>query len=105
MRILCAVDGSEWSQWWVQALEALANREPEDVPLLHVVDPVALQTGKDRNPVTAKRALGAMEKAGGIILREAERSARVALGQAVTGPCTKYHPVLVHGPRARTIAR
>ena len=105
MRILCAVDGSEWSQWGVQALEALAGREPEEVTLLHVVDPSTFQAGRGRNPVAEKRALAAMEKAGGILLREAERSARVALSQAVTGPRTKYHRVLAHGPLARTIAR
>jgi nucleotide-binding universal stress UspA family protein len=105
MRILCAVDGSEWSQWGVQALEALAGREPEDVTLLHVVDPSAIQAGKGKNPIAERRALAAMEKAGGSLLREAERSARVALGQAATGPRTKYHPVLAHGPLARTIAR
>ncbi|MEO8339810.1 MAG: universal stress protein [Nitrospirota bacterium] len=105
MRILCAVDGSECSQWGVQALEALASREPEVVTLLHVVDPSALRGGRGRNPVAEKRALAAMEKAGGILLREAERSARVALGQAVTGPRTKFHRTLAHGPLAQTIVR
>jgi nucleotide-binding universal stress UspA family protein len=105
MRILCAVDGSECSQWGVQALEALAGCEPEVVTLLHVVDPSSLRTGRGGNPVAEKRALAAMEKAGGILLREAERSARVALGQAVTGPRTTLHRVLAHGPLARTIVR
>lgn len=105
MRILCAVDGSEFSQWGIQALEALASREPEHITLLHVIDKPALQAAKGKNPVAAKRALAAMEKAGGILLREAERSARVALGQAATGPRTKLHSVLAHGPFARTIAR
>ncbi|MEO6308268.1 MAG: universal stress protein [Nitrospiraceae bacterium] len=105
MRILCAVDGSECSRWGLQALEALAGREPEVVTLLHVVDPSALRAGKERNPVAEKRALAAMEKAGGILLLEAERSARVALGQATTGPRTKVHTTLVHGPLARTIVQ
>ncbi|MEY4705183.1 MAG: hypothetical protein RL042_1385 [Nitrospirota bacterium] len=105
MQILCAVDGSEFSQWGVQALEALADREPEQVTLLHVVDPSALQAGRGRNPVAEKRALGAMEKAGGILLREAERTARVALGQAATGPRTTFHRTLAHGPLAQTIVR
>jgi nucleotide-binding universal stress UspA family protein len=52
-----------------------------------------------------KRALAAMEKAGGILLREAERSARVALGQAATGPRTIFHRTLAHGPLAQTIVR
>ncbi|HSL05486.1 MAG TPA: universal stress protein [Nitrospiraceae bacterium] len=105
MRILCAVDGSECSQWGVQALEALADREPEDVTLLHVVDPSALRAGKGRNPVAEKRALAAMEKAGGILLREAEHLARVALGQAATSPHTTLHHVLAHGPLAKTIVQ
>ena len=105
MRILCAVDGSECSQWGVQALEALASREPESVTLLHVVDPSVFRAGKGRNPVAEKRALAAMEKAGGILLREAERSARVALGQAATGPRTIFHRTLAHGPLAQTIVR
>jgi nucleotide-binding universal stress UspA family protein len=105
MRILCAVDGSECSRWGVQALEALAGREPETVTLLHVVDPSALRAGKGRNPVAEKRALAAMDKAGGILLREAEHSAQVALGQAATGPRTKLHTTLAHGPLARTIVR
>ncbi len=105
MRILCAVDGSECSRWGVQALEALADREPEHVILLHVVDPSALRAGKGGNPVAGKRALAAMDKAGGVLLRESERSTRVALGQATTGPRTTLHCVLAHGPVARTIAR
>jgi nucleotide-binding universal stress UspA family protein len=105
MRILCAVDGSECSQRGVQVLEALASREPESVTLLHVVDPSALRAGRGGNPVAEKRALAAMEKAGGILLREAERSARVALGQAATGPHTIFHRTLAHGPLAQTIVR
>jgi nucleotide-binding universal stress UspA family protein len=105
MRILCAVDGSECSRWGVQALEALADREPENVTLLHVIDPSALRAGRNRNPVANTRALAAMDKAGGILLREAEQSARVALGQAATGPRTTLRHVLAHGPIARTIAR
>lgn len=105
MRILCAVDGSEFSQWGVQALEALASREPEYVTLLHVIDRPAIRAAQGRNPVAGNRALAASEKAGGIILREAERSARVALGQATTGPRTALRTVLAHGPLAPTIAR
>ncbi|MBI3355502.1 MAG: universal stress protein [Nitrospirae bacterium] len=105
MRILCAVDGSECSQWGVQALEALASREPDHVALLHVVDKPALRAATSKNPVGERRALAAMEKAGGILLRDAVRLARLALGQAATGPRTKFETVLSHGPVARTIVR
>ena len=70
MRILCAVDGSEHSRWGVQALEALAGREPEHVALLHIIDQPTLQAAKNKNLVTAKRAIAAMEKAGIIVLRD-----------------------------------
>ena len=105
MRIVCAVDGSEHSQWGVQALEALASREPEQVVLLHVVDKPALQAAKNKNSVAVKRALAALEKAGAMVLRDAARSARVALGQAATGSRTRIQTVLAHGPLAHTIAK
>ena len=105
MRIVCAVDGSEYAQWGVQALQALAGREPEYVVLLHVVDPSSLQANKQKNPVAANRALAALDKAGKFLLREAERSARVALSQAGTGPRTQFQTVLAHGPMSKTIAK
>jgi nucleotide-binding universal stress UspA family protein len=106
MRVVCAVDGSEYSQWGVQALEALASREPEHVTLLHIVDAPDLNAArKGKRMITVQRALAASEKAGRILLREAERLARVALSQAVTGPRTTFHTVLAYGPVAQTIAR
>ena len=105
MRILCAVDGSECSRWGVQGLAALAGEGPEHVALLHVIDKPALRTAKGKHPAAEKRAMAAMEKAGELLLRDAERSARVALGQAATGPGTKLHQVLAHGPIASTIAQ
>ncbi len=105
MRIICTVDGSEHSQWGIQALGVLAGREPEQVVLLHVIDQPALKSATNKNPVAAKRALAAMEKAGTIVLRDAVRSARLALGQAATGPRTKFQTILTHGPIAHTIAR
>lgn len=105
MRIVCAVDGSEHSQWGVQALEALASREPEQVALLHVIDKQALQALAGKNPVRERRVLAAMEKAGGSLLRDAARSAHVALGQAATAPHSTIQTILAHGPLAKTIAR
>lgn len=105
MRIVCAVDGSEHSQWGIQALEALAGREPEHVVLLHIVDRPTLQAAKNKNSVAVKRALAAMEKAGTIVLRDAARLARLALGQAATGPRTTFQTILTHGPAPHTIAK
>jgi nucleotide-binding universal stress UspA family protein len=105
MRIICAIDGSEHSRWGVHALEALASREPEQVVLLHVVDVPAIRSAKGAHPVAERRARAAMEKAGGLLLRDAARAARLALGQAATGPHTRFQTVLARGPVARTIAK
>lgn len=105
MRIVCAVDGSEHSTWGIKTLEALAEREPEHVVLLHVIDKTALQSAHGKNPIAKRQALAAMEKAGGLLLREAERSAKVALGQSATTPHTTLHRTLAYGPLATTIAR
>ena len=103
MRILCAVDGSEYSQWGVQTLEALAEREPEHVTLVHVIDKTSLRPAKSRTPSLDKHAQKATEKAGHLLLREAERTAKVALGQAATGPRTTLRRVLAYGTIAPTI--
>lgn len=105
MKILCTVDGSEFSRWGVQALESLASREPEQVLLLHVVDVPSIRPAAGVRSATERRALAAMDKAGRMLLRDAMRSARLALGQAVTGPKTTLQTVLAHGPVAQTIAK
>ena len=105
MRIICAVDGSEYSGWGVETLKALAGREPEHVMLLHVIDRTSLKAHKRKTVVVDKRALKAMEKAGQLILRDAERSAKVALGQSTTGPRTAFHRSLRYGPIAATIVQ
>lgn len=105
MRILCAVDGSEHSQWGIQALEAFAGQAPDQVVLLHIIDQPSLQAAVNKNPVARKRALAAMEKAGTTLLRDAARAARLALGQAATRPRTKFQTILAHGPIAQTISR
>lgn len=103
MRILCAVDGSEYSRWGVQTLEALAEGQPEHVTLVHVIDKMSLQHPRSKTSSVGKQALKAMEKAGQLILREAERSAKVALGQAATNPRTTFRRVLTYGSIAPTI--
>ena len=105
MRILCAVDGSECSQWGVQTLKALAEMEPEHVALLHVIKKPSPQAAKGKMLPPERRALLAMEKSGQLLLREAERLAKVALGQAATGPSTAFHQVLAYGPIAATIVQ
>lgn len=105
MRIICAVDGSEYSKWGVQTLHALAEREPARVTFVHVIDKTAFRPTKSKAASLDKRALTAMETAGRAILRDAERVAKVALGQAATSPRTAFRRVLAYGPIAETIAQ
>ena len=44
MKMLIAVDGSEFAEWSVQMLEAVASRPPDSVTLLHVVDSASLKS-------------------------------------------------------------
>lgn len=62
MRIVCAVDGSEHSQWGVQALEALASRKPEHVVLLHIINKPAIEANHDQLPVIGSRDLTKSER-------------------------------------------
>lgn len=105
MQIVCAVDGSEYSQWGVQTLHTLAAREPERVTLVHVIDKTAFRPAKSKAASLDKRALTAMETAGRVILRDAERAAKMTLGQAATSPRTAFRRVLAYGPIAETIAQ
>ncbi len=104
MRILCAVDGSEYGQWAVGALEALAEREPEQVTIIHVVDRGAIRAAQGNKSRATARALSASEQAGRILLRDSERLGKVALSQAISAPRTAYRTVLAYGPPASTIA-
>ena len=42
MKMMIAVDGSEFAEWSVQMLEAVASRPPDSVTLVHVVDSASL---------------------------------------------------------------
>lgn len=105
MHIICAVDGSEFAEWGVQFLEALAGRPPKTVTLLHVVGTYSTKAGITGKTAAAKRLAAALDKAGNQILRRMAGIAKTALGQAVTKPHTKIRSVLAHGPIATTITR
>ena len=105
MRILCAVDGSEHSRWGIQALEALAGCKPEHAVLLHVIKEPGFPARAGKTLPAEKQALEALGKASTHLLREAEQSAKVALGQAVTGPSTTLHHVQAFGAPAATIVK
>jgi nucleotide-binding universal stress UspA family protein len=104
MHIICAVDGSEFSQWAVQSLEALAGRPPETVTLVHVVDTSSMKQGFTGRAAAAKRLRAALDKAGTRMLRRMAGMAKISLAQAVTKPHTRIRIQLCHGPVAAAIA-
>ncbi|WP_447601401.1 universal stress protein [Nitrospira sp. Nam80] len=105
MHIICAVDGSEFSQWAVQSLEALAGRAPETVTLVHVIDTSSMKQGVTGKTAVAKRLRTALDKAGTQMLQRMAGMAKISLAQAVTKPHTRIRIQLCHGPVAATIAR
>lgn len=105
MKMLIAVDGSEFAEWSVQMLEAVASRPPDSVTLLHVVDSASLKSVARKHASVSKRAIAAMTKAGDQMLRRFEGLARIALKQATTKAYTSIETVLVHGRVADTISQ
>ncbi len=105
MHILCALDGSESSEWGVRFLEALASRPPEAVTLMHVIDTPTMKAATVTRPAAGKRAISALEKAGTQLLHRMEGIAKVSLGQATTKPHTKIRTLLAHGSPAAAITK
>ena len=105
MKMLIAVDGSEFAEWSVQMLEAVAGRPPGTVTLLHVVDSASLKSSARKHASVSKQAIAAMTKAGDQILRRFEGLAKIALKQAATKPRTTIDTILAHGRVADTITK
>ena len=64
MKIVCAIDGSEFASWGVEALGVLFHNSVKEIVLLHVFDASQLKKGlkEDRtNKVETKKALAAMD--------------------------------------------
>ena len=105
MKIMIAVDGSEFAEWSVQMLEAVASRPPDSVTLVHVVDSTSLKSAARKHATVSKQAIAAMTKAGDQILRRFEGLAKIALKQATTKPRTAIDTILAHGRIADTITK
>ena len=103
MKMMIAVDGSEFAEWSVQMLEAVASRPPDSVTLVHVVDSASLKSAARKHAAVSKQAIAAMTKAGDQILRRFESLAKIALKQATTKPRTAIDTILAHGRVADTI--
>lgn len=105
MKILCAVDGSEFSRWAIEAVGALGQNAPSSVTLLHVVDTRHLKPVGAPHVASYRGAKAALEKSGEDILRRATGYAEVALSQSAMRPRRAVRTLLLHGSPASTIAR
>ncbi|WP_454062129.1 universal stress protein [Candidatus Nitrospira salsa] len=100
MKVLCAVDGSEFSDWAVEALGTLFHQSLKEVVLLHVVDDVQLRQGmKKEGASQAKvtKVITAMNQHGKQLLKQAEIHAALVINQAQTKPFVAIRTVLMHG--------
>ena len=64
MKILCAVDGSEYSLWGLDALGSMFHQSIAEVILLHVIDttPLTISNRRDKAiAVPTKKVIKAME--------------------------------------------
>jgi nucleotide-binding universal stress UspA family protein len=103
MKILCAVDGSEFSQWAIEAVGALDRSKLESLTLLHVADTHKLKLMGSPRVMSYRGAKAALEKAGDALLRQASQQANVVLSQSALRPRTKIRTVMLAGSPAATI--
>ncbi len=105
MKVLCAVDGSEFSQWAVEAIGALGRSALSSVTLLHVLDTRHLKPAGAPHVATYRGVKAAMEKSGDAILRRATGYLETALSQSAKRPRTDVRALLLHGAPASTIVQ
>ena len=108
MKILCAVDGSEFSSWAIQALGALFHQSLKEVVLFHVIDTTHLKEASKKgkpDAVHLKQVMSAMEREGEKILKACKQKASVAISQAVTKPFSAIRTVLAKGHVADIIIK
>lgn len=105
MKVLCAVDGSEFSHWGVEALRSLIVQRVDTVILLHVADTTALKGKKAKGRAHVKTSLDAISKEGADLLHRMAQAASVALSDLATTFRPKIRTVLAQGPVAETIVK
>ena len=89
MKVLCAVDGSEFSNWAIEALARLFHQFLKEVVLLHVIDDVLLKQSLKKKASGAgkiQKVLAAKKNDGEKILKASEEKVALAINQATTKP-------------------
>ncbi len=100
MKVLCAVDGSEFSNWAIEAIGTLFHQSLKEVILLHVVDDVQLRQGLKKEGSSGakiKKVITAMNREGKALLKQAENEVTLAIQQANTKPFVRIRSILTHG--------
>lgn len=105
MKVLCAVDGSEFSLWGVEALRSLIVQRPDPVILLHVADTRSLKARGRKDRETVKASLAAVIHEGEQLLHHVDQVACLALSHAPTRSRSKVRTVMVQGAVPETVVR
>lgn len=108
MKILCAVDGSEYSTWGIETLGSLFHRSIKEVILVHVMDTNPFRSGLKKEGTRAtkvKKYVSALEKHGKELLKRSQRQAEIAINQSTTKPFVNIRCVLAKGHAADVIIR
>ncbi len=108
MKIICAIDGSEYSIWGIETLGSLFHRSIKEVVLLHVMDTNPFKAGLKKEGARAskvKKYVSALEKHGRDLLKRAKDQAELAINQSTTKPFVTIRSVLAKGHAAEVIIR
>lgn len=108
MKIICAVDGSEYADWGIETLGTLFHRSLKEVVLLHVMDTNPLRAGLKKEGARAskvKKYVSALEKHGRELLQRSKERADLAINQSTTKPFVTIRSILAKGHAADVIIR
>lgn len=108
MKILCAVEESEFSLWAMESVAKLFRHSMKELVLLHVVDPGILKGAGGKRPTKEDKAVikglvATLEAAGRKILNDCARRMDLELSQAATKPFAAIKTSLVKGHTAETV--
>ncbi len=108
MKVLCAVDGSKYSQRGVEALGVLLHRSLRELILVHVIDTGLLELGLKQEGTTSreiKKVLATLEQEGKDILKFSHTHATRVLNTKSTKPIVKIRSVLAKGHAAEALVK
>lgn len=106
MKVLCAVDGSEFSNRAIEAVGTLFHQSLKELRLIHVMDDLHLKQGLKKEGVKAmnmKKILVALEDDAKKILESSKQKAALAISQSTTKPFISIKSFLGHGHVTETI--